>query len=392
VLIDLFNVRFQSQTFCFSFIETIFQKNMSEPCLVCGRLTEKLHLQVQICYGCAAFFRRSVNSFRKYKCRNAQNNGFCRLCRYNRCLQLDLKIKKSCQKPSIFEIDYKVDKSNPWNIFDMFYQIHSLFKKGSCHSFPSTSTDFLPNLNKLISSMVEVSLPKQQWMPFSVSEESTLKTAFFINNFAINSAKLLSSFPTFQKLSIEEKLLLHDRFWQMFMLLRDYYVSFEHFGYESEFKCLIDNYQYVDKTTARTSLEVDLNNEGSKTFVIPFETKLTKFYEEFKKVKPTFFEFSYICLIVLWSFHSLPQVSETTQNMSNKILENAATNLHEYYIKELRMSGYAARQAKLYKIAIMVEGIMQSKNEMLKAWSLFNFGKHAFPFPKFEINYYIYKN
>uniref|UniRef100_A0A914YFW4 Nuclear receptor domain-containing protein n=1 Tax=Panagrolaimus superbus TaxID=310955 RepID=A0A914YFW4_9BILA len=284
---------------------------MSEPCLICGKLTEKLHLQVNICYGCAAFYRRSVNSPKKYKCRNGKMtcnlkgslHGLCRLCRYNRCVQLELKINKFCLKTNIFDVmHYEPDKTNPWNMFDMFYQINDLFKK-NCPSTTSSTPNFFSSFNETISAMITASLPKQEWIPFSVTEEATFKTAFFINNFAINSAKLLSTFQSFQKLPISEKLILHDRFWQMFMLLRDYYVTFEHFGYESEFKVLIDNFQFVDATSAPTSLEVDLENEGSKLFVVPFNEKLTKFYTEFKNIKATFHEFTYICLIALWSFH-----------------------------------------------------------------------------------------
>uniref|UniRef100_A0AC34F0J7 NR LBD domain-containing protein n=1 Tax=Panagrolaimus sp. ES5 TaxID=591445 RepID=A0AC34F0J7_9BILA len=141
----------------------------------------------------------------------------------------------------------------------------------------------------------------------------------------------------------------------MFMLLRDYYVTFEHFGHASEFKVLIDNFQFVDATSAGTSLEVDFENEGSKLFVVPYEEKLTKFYTEFKNIKATFVEFSYISLIALWSFHCLPQISQSTQNLADKIIEDVSIKLHEYYTKELRMTDYAGRQAKLYKIAIMVE-------------------------------------
>uniref|UniRef100_A0A914PDM1 NR LBD domain-containing protein n=1 Tax=Panagrolaimus davidi TaxID=227884 RepID=A0A914PDM1_9BILA len=142
----------------------------------------------------------------------------------------------------------------------------------------------------------------------------------------------------------------------MFMLLRDYSVSFEHFGTDSkEFRSLIDNYQYVDATTSSKSLEVNLQNNGSKLFVVPFEEKLKRLHNDFKIINATFEEFCYICIIALWSFHSLPQISQSTQELGNKIVENASTKLHEYYVKEMRMTDYAGRQAKLFKIAIMVE-------------------------------------
>uniref|UniRef100_A0A914Q476 NR LBD domain-containing protein n=1 Tax=Panagrolaimus davidi TaxID=227884 RepID=A0A914Q476_9BILA len=179
----------------------------------------------------------------------------------------------------------------------------------------------------------------------------------------------------------------------MFVLLRNRYVSFEHFGYDStEFRCLINNFQYVEESNYTKFCQVDLENDGSKLFVVPYKEKLAKFYEEFKSIKPTFEEFSYICTIALWSFHSLPEISQSTQDLGNKIIANASTKLHEYYVKEKRMTNYVGRQAKLFKIAIMVEGIIRDKTEILKARNLFNFGKNVFPFPKFAIDYFSYKN
>uniref|UniRef100_A0AC35F2S8 NR LBD domain-containing protein n=1 Tax=Panagrolaimus sp. PS1159 TaxID=55785 RepID=A0AC35F2S8_9BILA len=179
----------------------------------------------------------------------------------------------------------------------------------------------------------------------------------------------------------------------MFYLLRNLYLSCEHFGYDStELLCLVDNQQYVNPSTYDKLLGLDPRNDGSKLFVVPYKEKTAKFYEEFRNVNATFQEFSYICIIALWSFHSLPEISESTKNLGNKIISEASAKLHEYYTNELRIANYASRHANLFKIAIMVEGIIRNKTEMLKARNLFNFGKNAFIFPKFEINYYSYKN
>jgi hypothetical protein len=188
---------------------------MSEPCLICGRTTEKLHLQVQICYGCAAFYRRSVNSGKNYKCRNGKGKCnliatsktvLCRLCRFNRCLELHLKVNKLGRKLNSLQMSYEPDNSNPWNIYDLFHQIHVLFSKN--HNFlpiSSTSTNSFIDFSETILKFIEASMPKQEWIPFSISPETTLKSAYFLNNFAKNSAKLLLSCSSFKKLPINEK-------------------------------------------------------------------------------------------------------------------------------------------------------------------------------------------
>uniref|UniRef100_A0A914QTX7 Uncharacterized protein n=1 Tax=Panagrolaimus davidi TaxID=227884 RepID=A0A914QTX7_9BILA len=91
----------------------------------------------------------------------------------------------------------------------------------------------------------------------------------------------------------------------MFVFLRDYFVSYEHCGEDpSEFKCLIDNFQFIDAKTVGALMAVDMKNEGYRVFLIPYGQKHANFCNEVKSVKPTFFEFSYICVISIWSFHS----------------------------------------------------------------------------------------
>uniref|UniRef100_A0AC34GNU0 Nuclear receptor n=1 Tax=Panagrolaimus sp. ES5 TaxID=591445 RepID=A0AC34GNU0_9BILA len=367
-----------------------------ESCLVCGKLTSKLHLQVHICYGCAAFYRRSINSSKNYRCRNNkqqcdlknQSKPICRLCRFNSCKALELKVNKSYPKIIFsFELEYKPDETDPWNVVDLFYQINSTFKKYS------NASNYANDFEKSMSHFLDASEPpNKEYIFYASPEASILSRTNFTNKFAINTAKLLLTCPNFQKLPLNEKVLIHDRFWQMFIVLRNFYLSYERFGRGPELKCVIDNVQYVDHTNLQKCMQIDTVSEESKIFLPSYRAKGSTFFREFKKLTATFFEFNYICLISLWSFHSLPQLSDTTQKLGDTIIKEASEKLHNYYITELRRQDYASRQAQLFKIAFMVENMIENEYEIVQAWKLFNKSPNEYFLCKFRTNYCIYKS
>uniref|UniRef100_A0AC34FYU8 Nuclear receptor domain-containing protein n=1 Tax=Panagrolaimus sp. ES5 TaxID=591445 RepID=A0AC34FYU8_9BILA len=80
---------------------SIIEKS-AESCLICSTPTQKLHLQVNACYACAAFYRRSLEAHKTYKCQNNNEKcdlsvkqigrPLCRLCRYNKCVEIGMVI------------------------------------------------------------------------------------------------------------------------------------------------------------------------------------------------------------------------------------------------------------------------------------------------------------
>uniref|UniRef100_A0AC35GRX5 Uncharacterized protein n=1 Tax=Panagrolaimus sp. PS1159 TaxID=55785 RepID=A0AC35GRX5_9BILA len=372
---------------------------LPEPCLVCGQMTSTLHLRINICYACAAFFRRSANAWKGYKCQSqtkdcdltTQKRPLCRLCRYNRCVELNLK---TCNNdPTCFEVTLPSDDTDPWNVVDMLHQINLIFKKQS--SRIADDSDPFTNFSSILTNLIEAAKPKTQIVPVRpLSHKSKTVRAWFQKNVALNTAKLLTCCPEFQKLPFEEKVIIHDKFWQMLILLLNFYCSYEYFGRDpTNIKGVVDNYQFVDPTSIKTCFKIDDDNsDGIRCFVMPYQYKLHIAFREFQEFNITLFEFNYICLVALWSFHDLPDLCPQTHQTGEKIISDASSKLHEYYTEVLRLQNYAARQAKLYKLANMVEQFTQYKTEVLKAWSVFNFGKHAFPFCKFETNYYTYRN
>ncbi|KAH7723381.1 nuclear hormone receptor E75-like protein [Aphelenchoides avenae] len=69
-------------------------------CEVCGANTKFKHYGASACYGCAAFFRRTVANSRTYKCEcrggplTARNKGKCQHCRFERCLEAGMNMSE----------------------------------------------------------------------------------------------------------------------------------------------------------------------------------------------------------------------------------------------------------------------------------------------------------
>uniref|UniRef100_A0A914Y5V1 Nuclear receptor domain-containing protein n=1 Tax=Panagrolaimus superbus TaxID=310955 RepID=A0A914Y5V1_9BILA len=171
---------------------------LPEPCLI------------NICYACAAFFRRSANAWKAYKCQShtkncdltTQKRPLCRLCRYNRCVELNLK---TCNNdPTCFEVTQKTDDTDPWNVVDMFHQINVAFKKQS--SRIADNSDPFTNFSSVLLNLIEAAKPKSQLVPVKpLSGKSKAVRAWFQKNVALNTAKLLTCCPHFQQLPFEEK-------------------------------------------------------------------------------------------------------------------------------------------------------------------------------------------
>uniref|UniRef100_A0AC35GND1 Nuclear receptor n=1 Tax=Panagrolaimus sp. PS1159 TaxID=55785 RepID=A0AC35GND1_9BILA len=390
---------------------SVKNENVAEPCLVCGSATLTLHYQVIICYACAAFYRRSVKINQSYVCQRNDGNcdvanrkvgkPMCRYCRYKKCLEIGIRDSKAEKddKEIIEEKVCKVEmpKNLPEHETPITESFEEVFKKAfiileeqsSPFSNLSAKTDYIEAFGKLLSDFMVETKPKQTLILIN-NDNIRLN---FLKDFYLNSAKMLVKFPPFASLPLKEKIILHQEFWQNFHCLERAYQACKYYGYDqNDYRTPLDNYQYYDSSKPEKHFSRFANHKPFILFFQPLIAKAALLQNLIKKLKITEFELTYVCLLLLWNRYELSEMHDSTHELGAKIIEQASEDLHNYYIEELRMQSYAARQAQLFKLAHVVELFVCEKTKTITAKNLFEFSKEIFPYCTFELSYYDFVN
>uniref|UniRef100_A0A914NYU5 NR LBD domain-containing protein n=1 Tax=Panagrolaimus davidi TaxID=227884 RepID=A0A914NYU5_9BILA len=156
------------------------------------------------------------------------------------------------------------------------------------------TTEF--EFGKLITNYLEITKPQQT--PTLMADEEfrmkCLKAAY------VNIAQMLLAFKPFANLPFNEKTVLHHEFWQIFIELGKCYQTCKYLGADSEnSRSFADFHQFRDYE--KEIFENNASKNSGSSFMIPLKQKLIAAVKGFKKFNPTFFEFSLICQILLWS-------------------------------------------------------------------------------------------
>uniref|UniRef100_A0AC35GNH6 Nuclear receptor n=1 Tax=Panagrolaimus sp. PS1159 TaxID=55785 RepID=A0AC35GNH6_9BILA len=359
-----------------------------EPCLVCGVPTSTLHLQVNACYACAAFYRRSINTHSAYRCQknNTQcdltiktiGKPLCRLCRYNKCVEVGMTINKSRGND---EFENVTTEFSSVDLEEIYEKIKNIFEKSTSTS-QSAEISYTQQFTDILTKLLETSKPKTS---LTLLTDNDLRLNFVMNQF-VKCAKMLSKYSPFAALTLEEKFQLHSHFWEAFNLSERCYQALQHFGNDTnDTRIPVDGSQYIDFSDLSQLLD---ESDSKYVFLAPFLKKAASFLCTFKKTNITTFEFAYMSQIALWSCYGLSTLSESTQNLAEKIVKQISDDLHDYYVNDLRLSSYAARQAQLFRLISFGDLIVRDKREMLIAKEIFDFGPNSFSFCQFETNYF----
>uniref|UniRef100_A0A914R059 NR LBD domain-containing protein n=1 Tax=Panagrolaimus davidi TaxID=227884 RepID=A0A914R059_9BILA len=133
----------------------------------------------------------------------------------------------------------------------------------------------------------------------------------------------------------------------------------------------IDNDHFIDIENTIT----EDHNEAT-LFLLPVLVKSKMLLLHIKKISPTIFEFAYICQLTLWSCAEIEELSRETCQLAEEMLQKSSDELHDYYVNDMHMNNYAARQAELIKIVRLADFVFRDKKQLMAANQVFNFIEH----------------
>uniref|UniRef100_A0AC34GRV9 Uncharacterized protein n=1 Tax=Panagrolaimus sp. ES5 TaxID=591445 RepID=A0AC34GRV9_9BILA len=379
-------------------------KRNSEPCLVCGTSTTGVHFQVNCCRACSAFFRRSVKSKSSYRCQRGAGSCdvtlrsigkvSCRFCRLKKCVHVGMRILKDEKKNNVTKEEEKsIEKSTTNNVLapnnnnkdvSKVARVHGtikmIFEKKGLILAAQANINLTKSFEESLSKLLEFSKPKQSLT--MLTDFCDEKKNEHFEAFLIKIAQMLSEFEYFAALDVDEKFLLFKRFWQIFHILERCYQTALHFGDSDldDTKICIGTEHYLNISTASFSLLSDERRQDGNIFVLPFLDKLTLLLKPFKRACITLFEFTYMSQIILWSCYEIVELNTSTQKLAEDLISRVSGDLHEYFVREMRMVNYAVRQAELFRLVQIAEYIVRDKKQLIAANQIFKFVEHDFSF------------
>uniref|UniRef100_A0AC34GP31 NR LBD domain-containing protein n=1 Tax=Panagrolaimus sp. ES5 TaxID=591445 RepID=A0AC34GP31_9BILA len=176
----------------------------------------------------------------------------------------------------------------------------------------------------------------------------------YYEKYLVDVSKLLTNIEYFSALSFPEKFALYKRFWQKFQILEKCFVTFLYFGNnQDDMRYIVGQDNFIDINSKQ--YELQQTQTETAVFLFPMFDKTKLLLRHIKKTGITIFEFSYICQLLLWSCAEIEEITPQTCKLADEMLQKASDELHDYYVNEIHMLNYAARQAELIKHVRLTE-------------------------------------
>uniref|UniRef100_A0A914BYU5 NR LBD domain-containing protein n=1 Tax=Acrobeloides nanus TaxID=290746 RepID=A0A914BYU5_9BILA len=190
----------------------------------------------------------------------------------------------------------------------------------------------------------------------------------FQEEYVIKLAEAVMHCEPFAVLPFEDKWLFFRHFWAAFYSIERIYSSIEYFGYNlDDSRHLVTSKFAVDSNTKWTISEIPI--EQSMKFVEliqPMEINLIEnLAKPLKRLQVTRFEIVYLLAEMLWSVHEVKGISDYAKAIRDDILEQISSELHNFYIFDLKLYNYAARHARLIRLIPISENQVQLYKDYL---------------------------
>ncbi|CAI2352597.1 unnamed protein product [Caenorhabditis sp. 36 PRJEB53466] len=406
----------------YSHPEILFDTGMKAvaDCEVCGHKSQGFHFGVLTCRACSAFFRRTATSHwskvvcQNEKCKNALE-GFrvhCKPCRLKRCLMAGMDASKfqydrdaltnaSTKKvPPSFEVfvgrpEYVLfctpgtsqQISHPKILVDVSNLVNralKIFENG-----PETVIVGNCQLQKLaIGFAFNGNVSRKLKTVRLATKETVMKIWEF---YFLTTARWLSYFDEFQKLDQQLKLQLLFATWHVWGRLEKLIataINRRRRVCKSRSELCLFNGVHLDIEKHRTDVSWMSNYPSEQ--VVPFingvrSWDLIECIDPLVKLEPSEEEVAFLFGQLLFHYASkrFPGRIETICDRFQEIL---AQDLHDYYVKEMRMSNYCGRLTRLMKVNGVVQKNIWENRPKIDVAKTFDIFKTTFSHPEMFID------
>ncbi|TKR87558.1 hypothetical protein L596_011935 [Steinernema carpocapsae] len=386
-------------------------------CLVCGAEAHGIHFQVNSCRACAAFFRRSTDIGKKYKCRRAKNDcdvskdivHQCRRCRYEKCkkvgmtlnavlvkqhqmaIQASLSTNPSSQLSSniVFHDSPETDDFYLQDMPEIVFEDHRLKMEtdGLITSIKEVLNDTSPS--KPLPNLLGVKLTPMQSLlrafndmipggrPEKIAIYKTIDLRFWMKTFGDlmkRLAKWAMGCEEFAQLPLDDRWRIYLNFWPHMYFIERCARSLEYLGLDVQPLHLIsDNVavNLLDFEYTVPNMPEERRTKLRDMFRVHDEMMYQYFIKPMTNLNMTTYEVVYLCTQTLWSISKVKGLSEQTYDLASRILDQSGNELHNYYAHELRLENYASRLAKIVKLLSESENLFRHRKDIMLTADVF---------------------
>ncbi|CAI2354162.1 unnamed protein product [Caenorhabditis sp. 36 PRJEB53466] len=380
-------------------------------CKICGLTARGYHFGVLACRACAAFFRRTIVMGRqkKYKCRgktrqlkcivSSTDRYQCRLCRYNKCVKFGMTPENvQFNRDSITTTTAKRDDGSVVNP-----RTSSLGNRRTLVDMAALASKAREILNEK-SPVIDAATRKNEHVGDCESRAEELEEAaesesemevlkrmpvrqmfVLMEKQMIGVAKWLIQSPDFRMLDSDERYQYFKTVWNTWRRFERFEMSLKLFG---ESAVMIKKFALSNKQITTIDFEIDyseLTDSPNDKITQMFRESTLKLFDQLAKplleLKPSSIEMAYMLSQMSWQIAG-KQMQGKVIEMSERVSDELADNLHTYYLKEELRSNYADRLVRLMSVVNSVKKLYLERKETLELARLFEVFKVDFSEPE----------
>uniref|UniRef100_A0AC35GIG3 Uncharacterized protein n=1 Tax=Panagrolaimus sp. PS1159 TaxID=55785 RepID=A0AC35GIG3_9BILA len=390
--------------------------NVGENCLICGRITDTLHFQITSCRACSAFFRRALQTKKKYACQRGTKKcdltkrvigkPICRYCRFKKCIDVGMKVTEiaKSQKPINNPLpahnvpQFQETEDIPKNLLKVdckfVGQSMSVNWEKTVESLQillNTNPTFIPKILSIelselqrfhigLSRLTNYGKPKGN----SVSElnvindksETKIYMVEWYQTYLTILTEMLTGLKQFMKLSVENRFSMFKKFWMQFQCIERIYRSTMIFGYDcNDTRMLMDDKHVCDCLNDCFTLsdlsadEKEKYKQLHKPFMKNFVTNIMK---PIKELQISETEVAYLGLMLLWDIRDIEGLEPKSKEYANEVIDRSSNEMHNYYTYEMKQPNYATRLIKLSQIISSINYQTEERKKIATIAQVFN--------------------